>query len=59
MNATQLSLLETEPRTLCGYCLRPLVLQPAGDWACDHCRSALAQIRTVEEFAAFQRRVHS
>lgn len=43
--AEQLTLAVDPPQvTLCGYCLRPLVRQPAGDWSCDRCRPLLARI---------------
>lgn len=56
----QLGLFSTP--TLCGYCLRALTRQPAGDYACGRCRPFLAEIgrgksydETLAEFAAFQR----
>lgn len=39
--------------TLCGYCERPLVLQPEGDWACDRCRPLLTEVHTAEDWARF------
>ena len=49
--------LPLEGATRCGYCSRRLVLQPAGDWACARCRPLLAQVRTVQDWARFQREV--
>ena len=37
----------------CGYCERPLTLQPAGDWACAHCKPLLAKVRDVEDYKRF------
>lgn len=54
---TQLALLHSPPRTLCGYCLGPLAEQADGTWQCERCQPELAAIRTVDEWAAFQRRV--
>ncbi|MEV4197036.1 hypothetical protein [Micromonospora globbae] len=40
-----LNLPDTTPGTTrCGYCACRLTRQPAGDWACNHCRPHLARI---------------
>ncbi len=48
--------------TLCGYCDQPLVLQPAGDWACPPCRQLMASTvagptypDVLAQFSRFQR----
>lgn len=37
-----LDLPPTGGLTRCGYCARPLTLQPEGDWACVPCRGLMA-----------------
>lgn len=37
----------------CGYCERPLTLQPAGDWACAHCKPLLAKVATIDDYKRF------
>jgi Zn finger protein HypA/HybF involved in hydrogenase expression len=49
----QLALVQAGAR--CGYCDRELTKQPAGDYACPRCRPLLAEVRTIEGFAQFQR----
>lgn len=49
----QLELLPA--RTRCGYCDRELAAQGDGTYACPRCSPLLADVRTVEEWAAFQR----
>lgn len=48
--------------TQCGYCLRNLVLQPGGHWACPRCAPILSDLgrgkpypALVAAFAEFQR----
>lgn len=40
----------------CGYCDRPLTMQPAGDWACEHCKPLLAAVRTDSDWIFMHRR---
>lgn len=62
MTAEQLALdlPDTTPGTTrCGYCTCRLTRQPAGNWACDHCRPHLAQIGTEGAWIAFHYRART
>lgn len=40
----------------CGYCDGSLTLQPAADWACEHCKPLLAAVRGEGDWILMHRR---
>lgn len=40
---------------MCGYCDGPCLLTSEGYYECPRCAPLLAEVRTAEEWAAFQR----